>query len=758
MADKEFVSHPLIKENSVERRLYQELLVARVLEKGNSLVVAPTALGKTIVAARLAAHILEKSPESKILFMAPTKPLATQHQASMRKVLNLEEEKIGLLTGYVKPEERQKIWKESTVITATPQTIESDLLSGRLDLKEVGLMIVDEAHRAVGDYAYCYVSNKYVKQNPDHHLILALTASPGSEEEKISDVCRNLHIQNIEVKTHNDMDVKPYVHEIDIHWSRVELPPQFLEIKRLLEVYMREQMNFLRKLGYGRNMSPDYFKRTDLLQLQSLVRRDMVAHGKENPALYAGVSKAAALLKIAHAHTLLETQGVQALHDYFGRIESAGNKSGSPKAVRMILNNEDIRKAIHLTDELKTKNVLHPKMKRLLEILEEQFQENPEGKILVFNHYRDSIANLVDYVNDHSAKIRARKFVGQATKEKDKGLTQKQQIKIIDEFRAGKWNTLISSSVGEEGLDLPSVDLVVFFEPVPSEIRTIQRVGRTGRFAKGKVIVLMAKNTRDEGYYWAARAKERRMHKTLGDLKSDANLKLANQETLLKYVEPSKKVLIYADTREQASGLIKHLDAMDDVLVKIKQMDVGDFVLTDSIVVERKTVEDFIESMLDGRLFHQLVKMNSNYESPLLLVEGNPDELFSVRNIHRNAIIGALTSIALNYRVPVLFTKDTQETAEYLYVTAKREQLGKDKDVRLRLGRKGLTLGEQQRYIVESLPLIGPTMAKNLLGKFGSVKAILNADEKELQDMDLIGEKKAKQIRKVIESEYQEKD
>ena len=143
---KEFVSHPLIKENSVEKRLYQELLVARVLEKGNSLVVAPTALGKTIVAARLAAQILEKKPEGKILFMAPTKPLATQHQKSLQKVLNIEEERIGLLTGYVKPSDRKKIWQESRVITATPQTIESDLLSGRLDLKGVSLLIVDEAH------------------------------------------------------------------------------------------------------------------------------------------------------------------------------------------------------------------------------------------------------------------------------------------------------------------------------------------------------------------------------------------------------------------------------------------------------------------------------------------------------------------------------------------------------------------------------------------------------------------------------------
>jgi Fanconi anemia group M protein len=515
---------------------------------------------------------------------------------------------------------------------------------------------------------------------------------------------------------------------------------------------MKEQIMFFRKIGYGKQVHSRYYSMKELLALQIQLRKDMMNRGKQNPALYTGVSKIASLLKIEHAHTLLETQGPQALADYFARMQTKSKQAGASKALKMALNHKDIRKAIELTAQFKEKKIIHPKLKKLGELLKRQIETSPKSKVLVFNHYRDSIKNIINYLQVYP-NIKAKRFIGQATKDKDKGMSQKEQQQIIEEFREGKYNTLCCSSVGEEGLDLPNVDLVIFFEPVPSEIRTIQRMGRTGRFGKGKVIILMAKNTRDEAFYWAARSKERRMHKTLNELKGDKTL--AGQTTLLKFAPLDQKILIYADTREQASGVVRKL-MRDDAMVKVKQLEFGDFVITDSIVIERKTVSDFLESMLDGRLFNQLIKMSSNYESPLLIVEGNMEDLFSLRNVHRNAIIGMLTSIALNYRVPIIYTKDADETAEYIYVTAKREQLGKEKDIRLRVGRKGLTLEEQQRFIVESLPAVGPTLAKNLLRKLGSVENIFSASEKDLLTVDKVGKKKAKEIRKVIGSDFKE--
>jgi len=354
--------------------------------------------------------------------------------------------------------------------------------------------------------------------------------------------------------------------------------------------------------------------------------------------------------------------------------------------------------------------------------------------------------------------VRAKRFVGQADKGFEKGMSQKEQKQIIEQLKDGTYNTLVATSVAEEGLDIPSVDLVIFFEPVPSEIRTIQRRGRTGRFSKGKVAILMATGSQDEAYYWASVSKERKMQQTLQTIKGNDQFQLAKQSTLLKYSDAGKeKILVYVDTREQSSVITKLLEDMG-ALVKIKQLEVGDYVISDQIVIERKTVEDFLNSILDGRLFNQMVKMASNYNSPVILVEGDRNELFALRNIHRNSIIGALTSIAVNYRMPILFCDTPREIAEYIFVTAKREQLGAAKDIRLRIGRKGISLPEKQRFVAESLPSVGPSLARKLLQAFGSLKNIANADTNKLMEIEKIGEKKAKEITNVLTSPYKETD
>ncbi|MDD2531162.1 MAG: helix-hairpin-helix domain-containing protein, partial [Candidatus ainarchaeum sp.] len=137
-------------------------------------------------------------------------------------------------------------------------------------------------------------------------------------------------------------------------------------------------------------------------------------------------------------------------------------------------------------------------------------------------------------------------------------------------------------------------------------------------------------------------------------------------------------------------------------------------------------------------------------------LEGNTTELFTLRNIHKNSIFGALTSIALDYQVPLLNSKDSNETAQILYVIAKREQKTNNKEVRIRVGRKGLTLSEQQRFIIEGFPSVGPNLAKALLEKFGSIKNIVNASEKELQELENLGKKKANLIQKVLREKYDE--
>lgn len=214
-----YISHPLVHPKKVEARLYQQLLAADVLKKGNTMIVAPTALGKTVVAALISADRLEKIKGSKVLVVAPSKPLVVQHEESFRDFLMVSSTSI---TGAIKPEERRKRWNDSHIICATPQTVESDLINKRYSLKDVSLIVFDECHRGVGSYSYVYLASRYLQEarNP---LILGLTASPGSDKEKIKFVCENLFIGEIIIKSEEDPDVSPYFNPIDVEWVKVEM-------------------------------------------------------------------------------------------------------------------------------------------------------------------------------------------------------------------------------------------------------------------------------------------------------------------------------------------------------------------------------------------------------------------------------------------------------------------------------------------------------------------------------------------------------
>jgi Fanconi anemia group M protein len=810
-AESAFVENSFIKKNRIEQRAYQVNLAESVLKGGNSLVVAPTALGKTIVAVLVAAAVLEREKGKKILFLAPTKPLCQQHQNTMQGLMQLEKEQIILLTGSIAVKKRAKQWEQALIVTATPQTIENDVRNARISLQNVSLIIFDEAHRAVGDYAYVYIAKKFTQQN-QKALLLGLTASPGAEQEHINEVCGSLFIKNIEIKSLGDEDVKPYTHEIKIEWRTVELPIQFKEIKGMLQQFMQKQIAVLNKFGLSRAKSPAGFNQKRLLEMQEKIRQGIKRYGFRQPSLFSAATAIAALMKANHAAMLLETQGIAALNSFLERTVEKSNEPKASRALRQFLASTEIRQAMDLTKQLNEKGIRHPKQHVLEELLKQQFELFPESRVIVFNHYRDSIKRLAEELNKVPG-IRAERFVGQATKGKDIGMSQKDQAEKIAMLRSGEINCIVASSVAEEGLDIPAVDLVIFYEPVPSEIRYIQRRGRTGRLAAGRAIILMAKGTRDEAFYWVSIKKEKRMHHILRRMKAEKAGAVAEKESLafaeneieeekagaaeeksLAFAEEEKaehaaekktkaqkhaaaagkkekqttlhsfvdcpaqdsKIVVFADTREKDSPVIQLLQELN-CQVLFKQLEVGDYIPAKDIAIERKTVSDFLSSIVDGRLPKQLMSLTESYERPIVLVEGDVNELFESRNIHRNAVIGMLTSIALNYRVPLLFTDSARETAQYIYVIAKREQLGKGADLRLRIGRKGLTLAEQQRFVVESLPLIGPMTAKNLLQHFGSIKAIFNAEEKELQQVDNLGKEKAKRVKRLLEANWGEK-
>ncbi len=750
----EYVKHPLIKPSTVEARIYQQLITVNVLEKGNTLVVAPTALGKTIIAALVAAERLHRFPEGKVVMLAPTKPLAVQHAETFRRVMNIPEEKIVVLTGAVPPKKREELWRDEKIIVATPQTVENDILTGRISLEDVVLMVFDEAHRAVGDYPYVFIAKEYMRtaKNP---LILALTASPGGTEEKIREVQQNLFIKNIEIKTPDDPDVKPYVKDIYVQWVGVPLPEQFREIKRLLENAIRIRLRRLKEIGVVSSADIHAYSKKDYLALQEKIQQYL----QENPGredLYEAVQRVAEILKLSHALELLESQGITALHRYFERMELRALQPRAPKSLKNILIDPAVKEAARITKELFHRGYEHPKLEKLKEILKEFFSSHPGARAIVFVQYRDTAQRIVDELN--RAGIRAVRFVGQATKEGDKGLSQKEQQRIIEAFRNGEYDVLVATSVAEEGLDIPAVDLVIFYEPVPSEIRHIQRRGRTGRFSTGRVYILVTKGTRDEAYYWAARARERKMIETLKKLRKTLELvQDRGQKTITEFVKPEKPkdiVHVLVDHRERASGIVRYLREFGDVVITVKELPVGDYVVSDRVAIERKSAADFVQSIIDGRLFEQAAKLADHFAKPVIIVEGR--DIYTVRNVHPNAIRGAIASLVLDYGIPVIFTRDERETAAYIRALARREQLELNREPRLRGEKRILSLPEMQRFIVESLPFVGPKLARQLLKHFGTVERVFTASERELAQVEGIGPKRAKEIRRVLTEEYRE--
>jgi Fanconi anemia group M protein len=734
---------------NVTPRLYQETILATCVEK-NCLVVLPTGMGKTMIALMLAAHRLRLFPNSKVLFLAPTRPLVEQHMSTFKQNTELEEGELVVFTGYVSPEKRAELWKSAKIIFSTPQGLENDIITNRIDLSEVSTLVLDEAHRATGDYAYTFVAQQYNKK-ARYPRILALTASPGSEVEKINEVCKNLFIEAVELRTDEDPDVRPYVQETTIRWVQLDFPEELKKVRYYLKQCYNSKLNELKNLGYV-DANKLAQGKVALLKLQGALHAE-IARGDKSFEIMKSVSLLAEAMKAEHAVELIETQGVAPLNAYLERMFDEA-RTTKVKAVLNLASDANFKSAFVLTKQLVENNIEHPKQLQLKRIVAEEFANNEKVKIIIFNQYRESAKKIEETLNSITG-VKAKIFVGQA-KKNGIGLSQKEQKGMLEEFKNGQFNCLVATSVAEEGIDIPRVDLVVFYEPIPSGIRTIQRRGRTGRQDKGRVIVLMTKGTRDEGYKWSAMHKEKRMYRELDVLRTKFNgFEKKQERNLEKFISPEKEVKINVDFREKASGIVHEFVDMG-VAVEMQTLDVGDYQLSNRVAVEYKKVPDFVDSIIDGRLLEQIKALKNSYERPMIIVEGEQD-IYSQRNIHPNAIRGMLATITVSYGIPVIQTKTAQESAALMAVIAKREQDPDSKEFNPHGSRKPMTTRELQEYIVSALPGVGPTLAKPLLEKFGTVKKLFNASDAELKEVDKIGETRAKEIQKVLNEEYDKK-
>jgi Fanconi anemia group M protein len=830
--EQQYVDHELLVPEFIERRMYQLQLAGSAKDR-HTLVCLPTGLGKTTVSLLVTAERLA-DVGGKSLLLAPTKPLVQQHADFYREALripdtdeqssssnqnseNSDDEDVVVFTGEVSPDDRTELWQDAQIVIATPQVVENDLVGSRIDLGPVTHVTFDECHRATGDYAYNYIAERY-HQDAAEPLVTGMSASPGGDEEEILEVCENLGIENVEVMTEEDSDVDEFTHDTDVEWERVELPDEILEIRDALNEVIEDRLEKLKELGITRKTSAD-LSETDIkkmrAELQQLIDNDQSEGFK-------GMSALAEIRKLRTAVTYVETQSVEALRRYFERQRNAARSSGASKASQRFVSAPKVQEAMRRAEEY---DGLHPKYSRArMRIAETLGIENGE-RVIVFTESRDTAEALTEFLGQH---FDAQRFVGQGDKDGSDGMTQKQQQEVLDRFKANEFEVLVSTSVAEEGLDVPEVDLVLFYEPVPTAIRSIQRKGRTGRQAKGRVAVLLAEDTRDEAYFWISKRREDEMEEELRKLKGvaeeveeeldDSQKRLGDFDTAasstdsktdvqpgLQAFDASEEegdegkeegdeseerneesdssnqngaddssesenpeegivatarpgddgtVEIVADQRELDSTIARDLSTREGVETRLETLSVGDYVLSDRVVVERKSVSDFLDTLTGGdrSMFEQLGDATRHYARPILILEG--EGLYEERNVHPNAVRGALASLAVDFGASVLRTEDESDTADMLEVVATREQEKDDREVSVHGEKASKTLAEQQEYVVASIADIGPVTARSLLEEFRTVEAVMTARKEDLLEVQGVGEVTADRIREVVGSEY----
>jgi len=468
----DFVDKKYVKKNSIEKRDYQINLANQAIEE-NCIVVLPTGLGKTAVALHVISEYLSKGTGG-ILFLAPTRVLVNQHYDFLKNNLTLDD--ISLVTGEDPIPKRTQLWNNS-IVCATPEIARNDLIRGIVTPEQFNLVVFDEVHRTVGDYAYSGIAERFENSSA---RIVGMTATLPSEKDKATEILTKLRISSVAERTEDSPDVKPYTQETNTEWINVELPPELKAIQKLLKLALDERYDVLRKNG---------IRLAEQQSLSALLRiRQFVLNQNRRSAkpLFTAI-------RIHYALNILEAHGITPFLKFCERAKA--KKGVGVKELFEI--DPNFTRAIQLANEAQSRGIEHSKIPKLKEII-----ESVPGKALIFTSYRDSVDLIYNKLTELG--ISAGILIGKAG---DAGLKQKKQIETVQNFRDGLFRVLVATRVGEEGLDIAEVNQVIFYDNVPSSVRFIQRRGRTGRKDTGKLVVLIAKNTIDETYYWIGKRK-----------------------------------------------------------------------------------------------------------------------------------------------------------------------------------------------------------------------------------------------------------
>ena len=496
------IRHDLLVEGAIEARAYQLSALDHCLS-ASTLLVLPTGMGKTPIEVMALAERLNH-PGGRGIMLAPTNALVNQHLSDMQTLLNLpDHQEIVALTGSIPPKKRREIWESATIVIATPQVVRNDVQNGLTHLGDVALLIIDEAHRANGNHAMAQVGDLFAEQHPNG-LVLAATASPGHIEAEINEVCERLRIENIHVRPPGDALLAPYATGLEVNDVVVEVPDELRLLANPLQLWLSRIVERMRRLGF-------YTRQGHVTAggLQEAQRRISASIAKGESFGYRAAKENGIAMRLNHLISSILCQGVAATRETLSRIGQGGQDE--KKSAREFAADPRI---VQLKDTLAEMDEIHSKVTMVRRMVRRQLKESPDSRIIVFANFRDTVDEISRVLSDVENAVPQR-FVGQASRDGSSGMSQKMQLESLDMFRSGEANVLVATSVGEEGLDVPNADLVIFYEPVGSEIRTIQRRGRTGRQRAGTVHVLIAKDTRDEGARASAKHREQRMFRSI---------------------------------------------------------------------------------------------------------------------------------------------------------------------------------------------------------------------------------------------------
>lgn len=506
--------------NIVERAFYDNLLVA-----------LPTGLGKTFIASTVMLNFLRWFPISKIIFMAPTRPLVAQQIKACCSIAGIPSSKVAILLDKTR-RNRAEIWNSRQVFFTTPQVVENDLASGVVNPKSIALLVIDEAHRAKGNYSYNNVV-KFINRFSDSYRILALTATPASDVEGVQQIIDNLNISKVEVRTEQSIDIVRHMKRKTVERKTCYPSSEITECIELLAEGITPVLNTANERGLLDLTDPT---RINFLQCMEISRK-IVA----NPTIPEGLKWSNYFIlqllgMVGQCYRRLNIYGIRSFQNYFNEKFLEFKTKWNAKKSTNKLNadfyfSDPITTLMDRVEELlKTLTYGHPKIEALMEELDDFFKnhETADSRVIIFTEFRESALEIVQCIEKANDNRKPHIFIGQS-KEKEKfdvenfgkkkqkgqtkkkkderpstrsssenaqmtGMSQKLQKEIIKKFKKGVFNILVATSIGEEGLDIGEVDLIICYDSTSSPIKNIQRMGRTGRKRDGKVLMLFSSN------------------------------------------------------------------------------------------------------------------------------------------------------------------------------------------------------------------------------------------------------------------------